>query len=162
MWLPHQVIIDGRHPRDSFCGHGDRLSLRLGLDETPEIDNPVCDRDVQFVNMRPRLLLQLVHEPLANVSVGEAYFELRPRARDGLNDVGAADNTDQITSLADDGDAFDVVFFKQVCNFVEKCFGVRCLDVPCHDVRYLHRVGLDVICGDGAVSQTPGASDRLR
>jgi hypothetical protein len=62
--------------------------------------------------MRPRLLLQLVHEPLANGSVGEAYFELRLRARHGLNDVGAADNADQIASLADDRDALDVVFFK--------------------------------------------------
>ena len=60
--------------------------------------------------MRPRLLLQVRQQLVADRAVGQRNFQALAGAGDRLNEVGPADDADELAVL-DDRDALDGVLF---------------------------------------------------
>jgi hypothetical protein len=150
------VIVDSGDTRDRLGCHRNRLPLLFGFDKAPEIDDATRDRNIQPVNMRPRLLLQLFQQIFSDRSVGKADFELGSGARNSLNDVGAADDADQVATLAHDWNALDVILLEKICDFNQRRIGLGRLNVTRHDVLDFPRVGLDVLVCESAVSRNKG------
>jgi hypothetical protein len=103
------MVADGGHARNCFGGDRDGPARRLGLDKAPEVHGAVRDSHIQLVNTRPRLPFKLLEQFLANLRVGQAGFELGPSACDCLNDVGTANDADEIAGFIQDRNALDVV-----------------------------------------------------
>src|SRR5690349_14463922 len=100
--LAHQMIVDADHTRDGLGGYSDRLSLRLRLRKTPEVNDAVGDGHIELVNVRPGLLLEFGDQLFPYHCIGKADFQLGASARHGLNDIGAADDADQLTGRVHD------------------------------------------------------------
>jgi len=95
-----EVIVDGKDSRNVFCRHADRPPLLTGLSITPEVDNSVGNRHAQIVGVRPGLLLQFAKQLPSNRAIGKGHFELRPSARNNLDQFRAADDPTRLpTSL---------------------------------------------------------------
>jgi len=79
---PYEVIFDGLHAGNPFCGHADRPAMPLIEQCAREVHDSVAHHDVNEADRSQRLGLELRVEPLADGRVGgRARLRLGGNAR---------------------------------------------------------------------------------
>jgi hypothetical protein len=94
-------IIYRAHTRDGFRSDTNRSSFGIRVWNAPEIDDPVINGDIKKIRMCPRLRAQMCEQFVANGGIRKRYVELASTARDGLDKIGAAYDSNK-TTIADE------------------------------------------------------------
>ena len=104
------VAFHRLHPRHGL-GHHARSFTLLGIDDrAPQFDDPVADHHVDHVSRRPRLTVQFRKHGFADGFVCLGTGRRDGEARQRMQQIGAADNPNQLTP-AHDRNALDAKFF---------------------------------------------------
>ncbi len=108
-WPDHQVVIDGPHTGRDLRKHVDGMLFRRRVDDAPQVDGSLENRDTDERGFCPRFAVEPGHHVLPDGGViGLHVRHSIAQSRERLQQISAADDTDE-PAVMNDRNAFDAL-----------------------------------------------------